>query len=203
MPLLMDEDDALKDKLSGFTVLTYGTDKQTPIQVYFRMPDDEVITRHYPHIAIDLVDIEFDTTRMQRGMEFLFNYDTEQATPPSGFTQMAYDYPIPLSLVYQLVCYSRQPRHDRQMASLLFQMFPAGFGCLNMANYDGTIRRADFVSSVRRDIPKDADGKRTYRNIFTIAVSSEFLLGQISEIQQVTGIVLDIDLSVFELPQPA
>lgn len=203
MPLLMDEDSALKAKLQGYTVLTYGPDVQTPIQVYFRLPDDELITRHYPHIAIDMVDIQFDETRMHRAMEFQFNYATEQSTPPTGDTQMAYDFPIPLSLIYQLNCYSRQPRHDRQMASLLFQLFPAGFGCLNMANYDGTIRRADFVSSVRRDIPKDADGKRTYRNIFTIAVSSEFLLGQITELQQVTGVVLDVDLFVQELPAPA
>lgn len=203
MPFLMDEDDALKEKLTnygkGYSVLNYGTATQTPITVYFRFPDTEIVAeRTYPYIAIDLAEINFDPTRAHRAMEFIFNYDTETATPLTGFSQVAYDYPLPFSLVYQLACYSTQPRHDRQMASLLYQLFPAGFGSLNMANYDGTIRRADFVSSVRRDTINPQSKKRLYRNIFTIAVSSEFFLGEIEEIQhtnQTVSVNLDVVLN--------
>lgn len=204
MAWLLDEDDALKQKLSGYSVLNYARDEQVPIPVYFRFPDSELITRSFPHMAIDLVEINFDPTRAQRGFGYTFNYATEQATPPVGFSQSAYDYPLPFNLIYQIACYSLDPRHDRQMASMLYQLFPEGFGFLDMANYDGTIRRADFVSAARRDTVDPASKKRRYRNIITIAVSSEFLLGVVMATQHVANPpVLNIDLFVNEPAVPA
>lgn len=206
MAWLLDEDDALRDKLTnygaGYSVLNYGTDTQTPIGVYFRFPDTEIVgDRKYPHIAIDLAEINFDPTRAQRAMEFIFNYDTETATPLSGFSQTAYDYPLPFSLIYQLAAYSTQPRHDRQLYGLLTSLFPAAFGSLNMANYDGTIRRADFVSSVRRDTVNPQSKKRLYRFIYTIAVSTELLLGQVQEVQH-TNQAVKLNISVVDINQP-
>lgn len=203
MAWLLDEDDALKDKLTGFTVLNYGTDTQVPIAVYFRFPDPEIITRTFPHIAIDLTEINFVPERAQRGSEFLFNYATEQATPnPPGSYQSAYDFPLPFSLVYQLACYSRNPRHDRQMAGLLYSLFPASFGSIDMSNYDGTSRRADFVSSIRRDTV-DNKNKRLYRNIFTIAVSTELMMGQVTQVVSTASSDISFNFTLNEaLPVP-
>jgi hypothetical protein len=181
-------------------VLNYSTDTLIPIQVYFRFPDSEIVgNRSFPHMAIDLIEINFDPTRAQRGFQYSFTYATEQATPPIGFSQTAYDYPLPFNLVYQIACYSEQPRHDRQMAGMLYTLFPEGYGFLDMSNYDGTIRRADFVSAVRRDIVDPSSKKRRYRNIVTISVSSEFLLGQVYEIQHVSNApVINLDLYLNE-----
>ena len=181
-------------------MLNYARDTQIPIPVFFRFPDAEIVgNRSFPHIAIDLTEINFDPTRAQRGFGYVFNYDTEQATPLSGFSQSAYDYPLPFNLIYQLACYSEDPRHDRQMASMLYQLFPEGYGFLDMSNFDGTIRRADFVSAVRRDIVDGASTKRRYRNIITISVSSEFLLGPIVELQHVAHApVINVNISVNE-----
>lgn len=189
---VLDEDAALKQKLSGYTVTNYADGKQLPIQVYYRLPDAEEVTRTFPHIAIDLVEINFDPTRAHRAMLFRMNYDLEQATPQTGSILEAYDYPLPWSLHYQLAAYSRNPRHDRQLAMMLYQMFPEQYGSLDMASFDGTVRRADLVDVVRRDTV-DQNQKRLYRNIFTVAVSSEFLLGDVVAIQQVTQAVLNFE----------
>jgi hypothetical protein len=82
---------------------------------------------------------------------------------------------------------------------MLYQLFPEGYGFLDMSNFDGTIRRADFVSAVRRDIVDGASTKRRYRNIITISVSSEFLLGPIVELQHVAHApVINVNISVNE-----
>lgn len=188
MPWLLDEDDALKAKLSGFSVTNYADGRAKPIAVYFRFPDSEERQRTFPHIAIDLVEITFAPDRAHRvANEFILDYDTETATPLNGFSLAAYDFPLPWNLVYQLAAYSRLPRDDRWLTSLLFQQFPEEFGSLDMTNFDGTVRRADLVSVVRRDTV-DASQHRLYRNIFTVSVSSEFFLGQVYAIQQSTGV---------------
>lgn len=191
MPFILDEDSALKEKLTGFSLSNYADGKMLKIPVFFRFPDPEEVTRTFPHIAIDLVEINFDPTRAHRAMEFVLKYDLEQATPMTGFSLVADDYPLPWSLVYQLATYARQPVHDRYMQMMMYRMFPEQYGSLNMAKYDGTIRRADLISSVRRDTV-DNKNKRLYRNIFTIAISAEFFVNQVLAIQQATSVNIDV-----------
>lgn len=191
MPFILDEDYALKQKLSGFSVINYANGAATPVPVYFRFPDPEERQRSFPHIAIDLVEINFDRERAHRADGFTLTWDTETATPLQGFNLVGDDYPLPWSLVYQLGCYSRQPEHDRQMLMMMYQMFPEQYGNLNMAAFDGTNRRADLVSSVRRDTV-DANQKRLYRNIITVAISSEFFLNQLYAIQAATSVNITV-----------
>lgn len=189
---LLDEDRALKEKLSGFYVTNYADGRNIPIPVYYRFPDAEERTRTFPHIAIDLVDVIFDETRAHRAVGYIQPIDTETATPLTGFNLVADDMPLPWSLQYQLAAYSRQPTHDRQLAQMLYMMFPQQFGSLNMANYDSTIRRADLVSVTRRDTV-DSSNKRLYRNIFTVAISSEFYISEVTAIQQALTAVTNVE----------
>lgn len=191
MPWLLDEDYALKQKLSGFTVSNYADGKLLPIQVYYRFPDPEERERTFPHIAIDLTEIVFDAERAHRADGYLLTWDTETATPMINGALVGDDYPLPWSLIYQLAYYSRNPTHDRQMRMMAYQMFPEQYGSLNMQYFDGTIRRADLVSSVQRDTV-DANNKRLYRNILTVAISSEFFLNQITAIQRATSIDITV-----------
>ena len=184
---VLDEDEALKSKLSGFTVTNYVDDRKMPIAVYFRFPDPEERTRTFPHIVIDLVEINYDRTRSHHAEQYVLDYPLDQATPPTGFSLVADDYPMPWSLVYQLTAYSRQPVHDRQILMMMYQLFPQMYGSLDMTDYDGTIRRADLESVTRRDTI-DSENKRIYRNIFTVAISSEFFLNQVLAIQQATSV---------------
>jgi hypothetical protein len=184
---VLDEDDALKTKLSNFTVVNPADMSQVPVPVYFRFPDTEERTRTFPHIAIDLFNVAFDPTRAHRAMEYRLTFDTETATPAQGYTLVADDYPLPWILQYQLGVYSRNPRHDRQLMLMLYQMFPETYGSLDMSAFDGTIRRADLVSVVRRDTV-DSAGKRQYHFIMTINISSEFFLNQIKSICDVRSV---------------
>lgn len=190
MPWLFDEDLALKQKLSGKYVVNYVDGRHIDIATYYRFPDPEERTRTFPHIAIDMISIEFDPTRAHRADGYIQPYDLETATPPSGFNLVADDMPLPWSLIYQLACYSRDPWHDRQLAQLMYMSFPEEFGSLDMSNFDGTVRRADFISAVRRD-RIDNTNKRLFCNIITIAVSSEFYLNEIQTIQQVGSVNVD------------
>jgi hypothetical protein len=184
MTWILDEDYALKQKLSGHTLINYANGQLLPIATYFRFPDPEIRTRTFPHVAIDLTEVVFDAERAHRSGGFTLPFDTETATPQVGGSLVADDYPLPWSLIYQLACYSRQPEHDRQMMLWMYQAFPEQYGVLNMTAFDGTLRRADLVSSVRRDTV-DANNKRLYRNIVTVAISSEFFLNQLTAIQNV------------------
>jgi hypothetical protein len=196
----IDEDYALKEKLSGFTLINYADGSIKKIPVYFRFPDPEERERAFPHIAIDLVEINFDPARAHRSAGFNLPYDLEQATPLFDFGLVADDYPLPWSLVYQISAYSRQPWQDRQLSLMLYQMFPEQYGSLDMSAFDGTVRRADLVSVVRRDTV-DNNQKRVYRQIFTVAVSSEFFLNQIVTVQLARSIDITVIPYVGEVPQ--
>jgi hypothetical protein len=188
---LLDEDAALKEMLSGYSVTNYGGGgKKLPIGTWFRTPDAEEVERKFPHIQIDLIDIEYAAERAHRAYGFLPPIQ-ETATPATGFFLESPDFPQPWDLIYQLSLFSRDPVHDRQMTVLLYTMFPEQFGQLDMSNWDGTMRRVVNRGTTRRD-QLDASNKRTYRNIFTIAVSSEFYLGQIAQIQEVLSTNVDV-----------
>jgi hypothetical protein len=124
-------------------------------------------------------------------MEFVLPYDLEQATPLSGFSLVADDYPLPWSLVYQLATYARNPLHDRYLQMMMYRMFPEQYGSLDMSNFDGTVRRADLISAVQRDTV-DSNNKRLYRHVFTVAISSEFFVNQVLAIQQARTVVIDM-----------
>jgi len=190
--LLLNEDAALKERLQGFSVYTPATGEQTEVPVWFRFPDPEEETRSFPHLAIDLVTIEFEADRAHRAIEFLPPYPPSWVPPaPAGSLLWAVDMPLPLSLLYQIAAYSRQPWHDRQLSSMLFGLFPMHFGSLYVPA-DGTTRRADFVSQVQRDLV-DVNKKRLYRTILTVAISSEMYYSELSTVAQ----ALQINLQLF------
>jgi len=192
MAWLLDEDQALKAKLSGYTITNYADQRQLPVPVFFRFPDTEEVTRTFPNIAIDLVEIVFDPTRAHRAAEYVSSVNLmEQSTPAEGYSWLAYDMALPWMLMYQIATYARQPWHDRQLTAMLFQLFPEEFGCLDMSSIDGTIRRAD-LQSIERSDTYDATHKRLYRNIFTVGISSELYLGQVTAIQNVANVAVDV-----------
>ena len=210
MPFLIDEDYALKEKLQGFTIPNYasgpgGSEKSFVPPVYFGFPDPEERTRTYPHIQVNLIDIEYAAERAHRSALFRLSYDEEQATPASGYVLEAEDFPTPWNLIYQITAYSRQPWQDRMFAMMLFQMVPQQYGSLDMTNFDGTVRRADLVDVVQRDMlePNQAGKpKRVYRKMFTVSISSEFFLAEVIQVAQARSVNLTYVPSVngFEIP---
>lgn len=192
----IDEDYALKEKLQNFQIPNYAPNAQgqtkwfTPA-VFFDMPDTEERTRQFPRIQLTLTDIQYAEERAHRAAEFRLTYDLEQSTPLTGFDLIAEDFPTPWNLIYQISAYSRQPWHDRMFNMMFYQMFPQQYGSLDMSNFDGTLRRADLVDVVQRDM-LDAEKKRVYRKIVTVSISSEFFLAQVIQVQQARSVNLSI-----------
>jgi hypothetical protein len=191
MTFLLSEDAALKHKLRGITVTDQtAADAETNRQVgvWFGQPDQEIRNQNYPYITIQLIDVARDIEREMKGIvspDYLAPEDFNAET--SAFE---IDYPIPVTLEYQITSFARHPRHDRQiLAQLMYQNLFLRNNVLEVD--DGTVRRLDIVDIAKRDTVENQ--RRLFINAFTVRVSSEIAQKQLLEFTRVT----DIDLSQF------
>lgn len=179
MTFLISEDEALRDLLVGMTVTDQksvtNTGPTRQVGVWFGQPDQELREQKYPYITIDMVDIAEDFTRAMRG-KVRPTYYSNPTTMTQGvnFDEDVHawdmDFPIPVTIDYQITTYSRQPRHDRQiLAQLLYTKIPLRFAVLQPN--DDTVRRLDVLDIAKRDVSEN--GKRLFVNAITVRISSE------------------------------
>lgn len=192
---LLDEDEALKAHLSGMNVADERSSGRA-VTVRFGYGDPELTGNTpggqvtWPYITIALLDIQEETDRAHRGRVH-FEYAPGSPDQLSSLTGNLAEWPIPVAIDYEIVAHSRSARHDRQiMAQMVANKLPFRFGSL--AVDDGTVRRLDVLSG-----PEDAprlhpDGKREYRTVWTVRVSSELAVAQIAEVGRATGAFLTI-----------
>jgi len=184
MPIIINEDKAIKLMLGGITVSDSGNPTR-PVGVWFGQPDLEIRNQVFPYITIDFIGYSEDPSRAHRGI-IEMDYLPEGATAPEDGYGLTTEYPIPVDLDYQISTYARQPRHDRQiMAEMLTgQRIPLRFGLLVIPE-DTTVRRMDFLGMSKRDTT-DSDGKRLFSNIYNIRVSAEVLPTVLVPVRPVT-----------------
>jgi hypothetical protein len=174
MTFILAEDAALKSHLNGITV---SDDKNSsrPVNVWFGYPDVEVRTQNYPFITIDLIDIRHALERQHSG--YYYDSDRQGTEVSQSESFFGYEMPIAYDLIYQVVSYSRHPRHDRALAFQLMNKFPAMRGYLPVPNAVGTstAQRHMFMEDfVKLDRAEGENGnKRTLRNIYTVRIVSE------------------------------
>jgi hypothetical protein len=183
MPWLLDEDAALRQKLTGLGVYAGRQNKDLiPVQVFYRFPDPEATPRTYPHIAIDLIDVQFDATRAHRAAETVLDYVPAGMPPPPDTVALVQgDRPLPWQLIYQISAFSRDPLQDRQLQYTMIALFPEQFGFLDMGTIDGTVRRADLIGTARND-RIDEENKRVFEKIYTVSISSELSLEAVRQV---------------------
>lgn len=186
MSFVINEDAALKTLLQGITVSDAGNSAR-PVPVYYGQPDKEIRAQTYPYITIDLVGIKEDTERAHRGfvpMTYVPEGSTGWADPTSGNLISNTTFPIPVDLFYQIVTYTRQPRHDRQIIAALTLpgRLPFRFGQLRIPE-DNTMRRLDMLGFSKRDTTES--GKRLFSNIYNIRISAELFPDVIDQVYQV------------------
>jgi len=179
MPIILNEDKALKIMLQGIKV-SDSANAQRPVGVWFGQPDMEIRDQVYPYITIDFIGYSEDFERAHRGMITMPYYpegvDTGTVNPDgSGAKQYKTEVPIPVNLDYQITTYARQPRHDRAlMAEMLSgQRIPLRFGLLVVPE-DKTVRRMDLLGFSKKDTT-DQNGKRLFSNVYNVRVSAEVL----------------------------
>lgn len=174
MAFVFNEDRALKNLLSGITVSDYKNASR-PVGVWFGQPDVEIRNQSYPYITIELIDILEDRSRNNRGYTQL-NYTPEGYDPDKTYYS---ELPVPVDIEYQVVSYTRQPIHDRQiLIDILSNKLPFRYGTMEVPE-DGTLRRVELVGYRKRDGIES--GKKLYSTLFSIRISSELFYSDIVE----------------------
>lgn len=191
MPFIINEDEALKDYLSGITVSDDKTAVR-PVKVWFGQPDLEIRAQSYPYITIDLVDIVMDAPRAIHGISELPYYPEGVPVTSTGHSLVT-ESPVPLILVYQVSTFARHPRHDRLMISQLLGRLPFQFGGFGIAA-DNTVRRAYLSGFTNRDGTEDT--KRLFSKVFTVSVESEIIPSRLIDVQQATSVNINYSFTI-------
>lgn len=199
MPWLLNEDEALKKKLQGITVEDENSPTTgRPVVVRFRLPDSELADVTFPMIVIDHAGLDRDPEREIRG-QGLLPYAPEGKLPwaeyddPSKSPYWFDEWPIPYNVDYNITVYSRKALHDRFLTAALAMptRIPTRYGFLEIPQ-DHTVRRLDLLGGPEPDHTKDQDGKRIFRQLYNVRVSSELTLRQVTEIQKVLSVQIDL-----------
>lgn len=190
MTFLISEDNALRELLKDITVTDQNAaateSGKRKVGVWFGQPDQEVRAQSYPYITIDMIDISEDISRAMRGKvspSYLGNPETiGNEVWDEEKHGWVIDFPVPISIDYQVTTYARQPRHDREIISeIMFNRMPLRFGVLETD--DNTVRRLDILDITKRDITES--GKRLFVNAFTVRVSSELAQSKLRKLYRV------------------
>jgi hypothetical protein len=184
MTFLIAEDEALREQLKGMTV---SDDKEAtrPVGVWFGQPDAEIRQQSFPFVTVDLINVVEDKQRTMSAQQVSpwYNQPEELVLDNITYGDWSMYMPIPVTLMYQVTTFARQPRHDRQIiAQLLDQRLPLRYGSLvvrekftgvvdGVDQWDSTVRRLDMVGISKND--RTESGKRMFMNALTVQVSSE------------------------------
>ena len=177
MSFLVAEDEAIKNVLKTIYVAD-EKNASREVGVWFSNPDVESRQQSYPYLTVELIDVNWASYRQHSGTWV----DNDKQGSVAPFGDMAYEYEMPVAwdLRYQITSYSRHPRHDRQIINaIITNKFPANRGYLSVKNELGTEsswRHMILEDFVKRDTIED--GRRLFRNVFTVTVTSETVLGQ-------------------------
>lgn len=195
MPLLLNEDKAIRNHMSGI-VVSDDKNPTRPVGVWFGQPDLEIRAQSYPYMTIDLIDVVEDSSRSVQGVMPLTYLPEGWSATQQDVTnkRLESSMPIPLFLDYQVTTYARQPRHDRQIISeIISKKLPFRRGSIEITE-DNTRRPVFLTSYLKRDM--NEGGKRLFRNIFNLRVFSEMFLEEFAALQQVSEVKLSVQYSV-------
>lgn len=197
---LVEEDEALKLKLTGLTV-SDARRAARPVEVWFGQPDLELAKRNYPYISIELVDITEANERVMVGRPFM-TYLPEGYTDPTDPDQVltAAWFPTPYDLDYNVTAWSRHPRHDRELVSkLLSGPLPIRFGGINLPRSSRTVR-LDMLDGPQVADMTDENGKRLFRKVFQVRVATELFP---NDVIKLTGLVKSVQVTAHDpVPLP-
>lgn len=180
MPWLLNEDAALKAKLTGLKVSdTNAGAGARPVLCRYRLPETEFATATFPMIIIARQNILKDDEREHRGKtRLLYTPESVGAWNPlvENYSTSPYnvDFPIPFNINYAVTVYSRKEQHNIELVGQLAQqeLLPARFGYLDIPE-DGTVRSLFLEGGPEFESAKDSDGKRVYRTHYVVRVATE------------------------------
>lgn len=167
------EDEAIKAHLQGITVADEANDSR-PVGVWFENPAEEFAASRFPFITVAHVDTDFDETRAHSYNWDYQDYLPSELPPSEELGEVYAPFPIPVLLNYVVTCYTRHPRHDRQLVRMLnLTRLNPRFAALGVPA-DGSVRRIEVKSQngVRQDY-MDANRKTVFRKSWAISIPAE------------------------------
>jgi hypothetical protein len=200
---LVREDEALKALLQGIEV-SDEKDQTRPVGVWFANPDVEIRQQQYPYLTIELIGVNWASYRQHSGI--WVDNDRQGTEVPVNGQVYEYQMPVTWDLMYQITSYARHPRHDRAIiAYLLNGKFRAKTSFLPVLNELGTEsawRHISLEGFAKRDMVED--GRKLFRNVFTVLVTSESVPVDGSSTGQVQNVLINDDPNYIpdELLQP-
>ncbi|MFE9834033.1 hypothetical protein ACFYP4_02620 [Streptomyces sp. NPDC005551] len=174
MAWLLNEDTAIKAKLSGLTVESAALEDPVSVDVRFTVPEDEYADLTFPLITLTHASIERAPERESRGI-------IQLQSLPEGMdsTQGPYfaETPVPYNIDYQVVLYTRSVTHRTLLVATLamFEYLPERFGFLEIPQ-DNTVRRLDLLGGPELNAGRDSNNKRLFTATYRVRVSTELYL---------------------------
>lgn len=169
----IEEDNALKNKLSGITVLSLNR-KDEPVRVWFGNPEKEDRSVRYPFITVEFVGESVASDREHRGwVSVPYKYLQEASWPaPPGVNAPRMEYPVPVDFEYIVTTHARNNQHHAQLTATLtgVDFLHPRFAYLTCSG--GTVRRVDVLSRVPA-IGIDSDAKRIFRMVYRLRIPTE------------------------------
>lgn len=193
---LLEEDEALKAKVTGLTVFDDRMAAR-PVPVWYGNPDLELAQRTYPYISLELVDMNEANERVMVGKPFLRYLPDGYEAPLDTSNEIlsASWFPTPYDLDYQVTAWSRHPRHDREIVrKLLSGRLPIRFGALDLPRSYREVR-LDMLDGPRIADTVDENGKRLFRKVFTVRVATELFP---DDVIKATGLIQTVQLITHE-----
>ncbi|MFK0015750.1 hypothetical protein [Streptomyces sp. NPDC091027] len=187
MPWIANEDAAIKAKLQGIFVNdTNAPVGGLPVEVRFRLPENELATATFPLITIERTRVEPDHQSEHRGTVILGYTPEDHADTDS---HLATD-PIPYLIEYQVTVYARKQRHAVNVAQTLSarERLHPRWAFLEVPQ-DGTVRRLEVAGGPEFTDGRDAQGKRLWQVDYLVHVSAE-LLDEIAVIEPVETVAI-------------
>jgi hypothetical protein len=211
VPFLVNEDTALKQKLTGLVVhdATSGTGGRK-LTVRFRSPEYELADATYPLALIEHTRVARDPEREMRG-QIKIGYSPEGFPgwvdyPDRAASPYYSESPIPLNVDYEVNLYTRKSQHLIELVGSLmaFARLSERFGFLEIPQ-DSTVRRLDVLGGPEFSESQDELGKRLFVATYVLRVSSEVFWDDIfSASTAVQQVFVDLVPPFYDqLPAPA
>lgn len=199
MPYLLNEDAAVKEKVTGLLV----TDINAPstgrvVPARYRLPEDEFSEQTFPMIAVTRLSLQHATDREHRGLVgLLYTPESYGAWNPLvediSTTPYVVEYPVPVDIVYQITVRARKSAHITSLVAQLAELdrLPYRFGYIEIPQ-DGTVRSLFLDGGPELSSIGEGD-KRLFQADYNIRIPTELTPSVIESATRVSQVVTELE----------
>lgn len=192
MPLLYNEDSAVKTKLSGLKVTDVNDPAGRPVPVRFRGPENELADAVYPMLILDEADWSPAPERAHAGYSPLAYVPEGYAAPDPSVTLFT-EMPQPINIDWVLTLYCRKALHRTSLIAQLaaFDYLPGRYGYLEVPQ-DSSLRRLEVIGGPRNATVLDGNGKRLLTATWRLRTTGELIWAPVTSIPEATSVDLTV-----------